>query len=73
MYQKKNSEAKIKFERAIELPPMENALQFGLFASYAQICYEQKDLEPAKTYILKALELRPSDKWAISLYDKIRK
>jgi len=73
MFQKKNNEAKIKFEKAIELPPMENALQFGLFASYAQICYEEKDLESAKTYILKALELNPSDKWAISLYNKITK
>jgi tetratricopeptide (TPR) repeat protein len=69
----KNKEAKEQFEKALSFPIMENSLQNGLYQSYSTVCYFLEEYDKAKTYILKALELSPSDKTSILIYDEIKK
>ncbi len=70
--QGKNIEAKEKFEKAITLPSMENALQSGLLYAYAETCYRLKDFTTSKKYILMALELDPSKSKFINLYERVK-
>lgn len=64
-------EAKEKYEKALSLPVMENALQSNLYYSYAQLCYIQYEYQKAKEYILKAIDMDPNNETYHDLYERI--
>src|SRR6218665_2472838 len=70
--QHKNDAAMAYFEKAISLPEMENSLQQGLYYYYADCCYNSGKCNTAKEYIMKALDLNPSDYLYQSLYARLK-
>jgi len=71
-YQHKNDAAMAYFEKAISLPEMDNTLQHRLYYCYADCCYNSGKCNIAKEYIMKALDLNPSDKDCQSLYARLK-
>lgn len=72
MEQDKNDQAKVAFEKSLNLPEMANSLQSSLYYNYSDLCYQLKDYKTSKKYILMCLELDPNASWAISLYEKLK-
>ncbi|MBK7439957.1 MAG: tetratricopeptide repeat protein [Bacteroidetes bacterium] len=69
--QGKYEEAKEKYEKALNLPAMENGLQSGLYYAYSKLCLKQYEYQKAKEYILKALEMDPNNEYYHDLYKRI--
>lgn len=66
------NEAQIAFERALNLPEMETALQATLYFSYAELSNSQNKFKVAHKYILKALEIDPNNFSYQQLYKEIK-
>jgi len=71
--QDKNDAATAYFEKAISLPEMDNFLQPDLYYSYAACCYNSGKCRIAKEYIIKALDLDPSNEKYQDLYARLKK
>ena len=72
---KKYENAKDAFKKALLLKPMEDYFQAGLYGSYSYTCYSLNMYDVAKIYIVKALELDPTNSFykfffEINLKDK---
>src|SRR6218665_1576610 len=70
--QGKNDMAMAYFEKAISLPKMDNFLQQGLYYYYADCCYNSGKCNTAKEYIIKALDLNPSNEGYQDLYARLK-
>ncbi|MDI6803296.1 MAG: hypothetical protein QME58_05545 [Bacteroidota bacterium] len=66
------NDAQIAFERALNLPEMETALQSHLYFFYALLSNSQNKFKVAHMYILKALEMDPNNFTYQQLYKKIK-
>lgn len=67
-----NDRALEYFEKALEQPKMENALQGDLYYSYSSSCLKKGNCDIAREYINKALDIEPNDNYYQALYDKIK-
>jgi len=70
--QGKNDTAMAYFEKAISLPEMDSFLQQDLYYYYADCCYNSGKCNTAKEYIIKALDLDPSNEDYQDLYARLR-
>src|SRR6218665_762769 len=70
--QHKNDRAMAYFEKAISLPEMDNFLQQGLYYRYADCCYSSGKCNTAKEYVMKALDLDPSNEKYQELYARLK-